>query len=154
MESVIQMVLCLKQHSKDRGLTTRSGYANGQGYGGTTYNNVSNKPHRGYLHGRSPRYWICAYANRQGDLGAEIDVPLEETSFVRALRLCKGTVTVLDQEGIVYTRIWWYVCVHHTHGLNMVLTVYMSCIIRYRSTKVIKNYIPTICESHVLARLL
>ena len=90
-EPVLQMVLCLKQHSHDRGLTSKSGHLNGEGYGGTVYENIHKKAHPGYLGSRFPGYWICAYANRHGDLGAELDVLLVETSFVRALKLCKGT---------------------------------------------------------------
>merc|ERR1712232_104339 len=70
-EPVLQIVLCLKQHSHDRGLCCISGYVDGRGYGGTPYDNISDRPHHGYLGGRSPRYWICAYANRQGDLAAD-----------------------------------------------------------------------------------
>jgi len=117
-EPVLQMVLCLKQHSHDRGLTSKSGYLNGEGYGGTMYEDIHKKAHPGYLHGRSPRYWVCAYANRQGDLGAEIDVPLMETSFVRALKLCKGTVSVLDHGGVVFTRVWCIYELYHSLPLH------------------------------------
>ena len=48
-------------------------------------------------------YWVCAYANNQWTLG-ELDVDLEQTSFHKALALSVGTVSVLDREGVAYTR--------------------------------------------------
>jgi hypothetical protein len=32
---------------------------------------------------------------------------LEETSFYRAMMLSRGTVSVLDPNGICFSRIWW-----------------------------------------------
>ena len=48
-------------------------------------------------------YWVCAYANNQWTLG-ELDVDLEQTSFHKALALSVGTVSVLDREGVAYSR--------------------------------------------------
>ena len=48
-------------------------------------------------------YWVCAYANNQWALG-ELDVDLEQTSFHKALALSVGTVSVLDREGVAYSR--------------------------------------------------
>ena len=45
---------------------------------------------------RSARYWICAYANNQWRLDEEITQDLEQTSFYRAIKLSRGTVSVLD----------------------------------------------------------
>ena len=67
---------------------------------------TSNDPHPRYLGGRSPYYWVCAHANNQHELGAEITSDPSQTSFYRALMLSKGTVSVLDASAICYDRIW------------------------------------------------
>ena len=46
------------------------------------------------------------YANNQWRLHEEIADSLDETSFRRAMALSRGTVTVLDQAGETYTRVW------------------------------------------------
>ena len=47
-------------------------------------------------------------ANNQWKLHEEIaQERLEETSFYRAMMLSRGTVSVLDPEGIYFSRIWW-----------------------------------------------
>ena len=80
-------------------------------------------------------YWVCAYgaqrrsrrhvwcrrrptegprndamcprtANNQWKLGEELVDELSQTSFRRALQLAKGTVSILDCEGKVFTRVW------------------------------------------------
>ena len=50
-----------------------------------------------------------AYANNQHKLDQEIgdgDQPLSETSFFRAMKLARGTVSVVDANGMSWTRIW------------------------------------------------
>jgi hypothetical protein len=51
-------------------------------------------------------YWVCAYANNQWKLDDEIGGSLEESSFRKAMKLSFGTVTVLDEGGITFSRIW------------------------------------------------
>ena len=66
---------CLEQHSAERGLESSVGFVNGE----------EKNPHPLYLGGSSPRYWVCAFANRQYDLASEMpaDQSLEQTSFYR-----------------------------------------------------------------------
>ena len=67
---------------------------------------VSDEPHPLYLGGRSPRYWVCAHANNQHNLASEIVDDLSQTSFARAMKIAKGTVSVVDQGGGSFGRIW------------------------------------------------
>ena len=49
----------------------------------------------------------CARAaNNQWKLGEELVDELSQTSFRRALQLAKGTISILDREGIVFKRVW------------------------------------------------
>ena len=49
----------------------------------------------------------CARAaNNQWKLGEELVEELSQTSFRRALQLAKGTVSILDRNGIVFKRVW------------------------------------------------
>ena len=41
-------------------------------------------------------YWICAYANRQHDLGQDIVCDPMQTSFFKAMQLAAGVVIVLN----------------------------------------------------------
>ena len=59
-----------------------------------TIDGYDNKDYLG--ENRSARYWICAYANNQWRLDEEITQDLEQTSFYRAIKLSKGTLSVLD----------------------------------------------------------
>merc|ERR1712166_1582343 len=53
------------------------------------------------------RYWICAYANSQRALGSDMGgVDLEKSSFYRAMRISRGTISVVDKNGICFSRIW------------------------------------------------
>ena len=63
-------------------------------------------PHPLYLGGRSPRYWVCAYANNQWTLASELVEDLAETSFARAMRISMGTVSVVDRSAGCFGRIW------------------------------------------------
>jgi len=62
--------------------------------------------------GPKTAYWVCAYANRQHNLGAEISSDLTQTSFYQALLLSAGILLVLDEEtpnsgpATPFTRIW------------------------------------------------
>lgn len=102
-EEVKQFVSCLTRHCIDRGLLSEKGWFDGQ----------PKTPHPCYLGGRSPHYWVCAYANRQFDLASEIAVDdLQSTSFFRALLIARGTVSIIDPNGVVYNRIW---CVYELY---------------------------------------
>jgi len=71
-------------------------------------------PHPGYLEGRSPQYWVCAYAlNQHGTmLSKEMDHDLEEMPFFLAIKCAKGTISVLDQDAKCFSRIW---CVYELY---------------------------------------
>jgi len=51
-------------------------------------------------------FWVCAYANCQHDLGADITVDPEHSSFRRAMRLAEGIMLVLDPNATPFKRIW------------------------------------------------
>uniref|UniRef100_A0A6S8A2X7 Uncharacterized protein n=1 Tax=Aplanochytrium stocchinoi TaxID=215587 RepID=A0A6S8A2X7_9STRA len=55
--------------------------------------------------GEDTPYWICAYANNQWDL-AGVNDELESTPFFKAMELSEGTLSILDTNGTVFTRIW------------------------------------------------
>lgn len=75
-ESVRDFVHCLQQHRQDRGLPPDA------------------------------PYWVCAYANNQWNLSESITGDLEQTSFHKAMKKARGTVTVLDHSATTYNRIW------------------------------------------------
>jgi hypothetical protein len=49
---------------------------------------------------------VCAYANRQHDLGADIGGDPEESSFRRAMIHADGLLLVLDPSAMPFQRIW------------------------------------------------
>jgi len=57
-------------------------------------------------------YWICAYANRQHALGADLTIDPKESSFYKAMQLAHGVLLVLDREtnhsgpATPFTRSW------------------------------------------------
>jgi len=55
---------------------------------------------------KSAAYWVCAYANNQHDLGADISVDPRQTSFYKAMELSDGVLLVLDPAATPFTRIW------------------------------------------------
>jgi len=56
--------------------------------------------------------WVCAYANNQWDLKG-ITVDPRDSGFTKAMKEAEGrTLTILDTEGIVFTRIW---CVYELY---------------------------------------
>lgn len=55
---------------------------------------------------------MCAHANNQHDLTAEISDDLSQTSFYRAMRLARGTVSVIDSSAGCFDRIW---CVYELY---------------------------------------
>ena len=51
--------------------------------------------------------WICAYANNQHKLADDITADPKDSGFAKAMEVSKGrTMTILDKEGIVFTRVW------------------------------------------------
>ena len=87
-EPVFDFISCLEQHTKDN----QSSWMGGMMGGGT---------------GRTgTNYWVCAYANNQWALGDALTDDPGQTSFHKAMALAEGTVSVVDKEGIVFTRIW------------------------------------------------
>jgi hypothetical protein len=106
-EAITQFNSCLRAHTKDRGLQSVSGYYEGILRGGLEDQESKHAvAHPGYLGGRSPIYWVCAHANRQHSLASEITFDLEQTSFYRAMRLSRGTVLVVDDGAVCFSRIW------------------------------------------------
>ena len=105
-EPIVDFLKCLLEHSWARGLESKAGRHNGQAMGGLYDEGDPNEPHPLYLGGRSPRYWVCAHANNQHDLASEIVDDLSQTSFARAMKIAKGTVSVVDQGGGSFGRIW------------------------------------------------
>lgn len=51
-------------------------------------------------------YWICAYANRQHDLGSDIAADPDASSFRRAMLLANGVLLILDPKATPFARIW------------------------------------------------
>mmetsp|Transcript_89956 Transcript_89956/g.160104 ORF Transcript_89956/g.160104 Transcript_89956/m.160104 type:complete len:469 (+) Transcript_89956:125-1531(+) len=58
-------------------------------------------------------YWVCAYANNQHSLGAAVTNNPTESSFYKALCLVEGVISVVDAEGMVFTRVWCVFEVFH-----------------------------------------
>ena len=56
--------------------------------------------------GEDALYWVCAYANNQHELGADLGTDPRESSFYKAMQLAKGVVVVLDPKATPFTRIW------------------------------------------------
>lgn len=47
-------------------------------------------------------YWVCAYANNQHELGADLSNDPMKSSFAKAMRIAHGVLLILD-EGVSYT---------------------------------------------------
>mmetsp|Transcript_136563 Transcript_136563/g.436896 ORF Transcript_136563/g.436896 Transcript_136563/m.436896 type:complete len:749 (+) Transcript_136563:131-2377(+) len=75
-EAVLDFILCVRQHATDRCLPSEAAY------------------------------WVCAYANNQWKVDAEMADNPEDTSFRKAMALSVGTVSVLDTQQKCYTRVW------------------------------------------------
>ena len=50
--------------------------------------------------------WVCAYANNQHELGADIDKDPRKTSFYKAMAQCVGVLLIRDANGTPFTRSW------------------------------------------------
>jgi len=50
--------------------------------------------------------WLCAYTNNQHSLSDDIAADPKDSGFAKAMELSKGrTITILDKEGIIFTRV-------------------------------------------------
>jgi len=52
------------------------------------------------------KYWVCAHANRQHDLGTDLGTDPSKSSFSEAMKLAEGVLLVCDPKLVVTTRIW------------------------------------------------
>jgi len=51
--------------------------------------------------------WVCAYANNQWELSGDIPDDPKEAGFTNAMKVAQNrTLTILDKEATVFTRIW------------------------------------------------
>lgn len=51
-------------------------------------------------------FWVCAYAINQWAIENDIGSDPENSAFRKAMRLSRGTVSLLDSGAVCYTRIW------------------------------------------------
>jgi len=58
------------------------------------------------LEASEAKYWVCAYANRQHDLGKDLGTNPDKSSFRRAMDVAEGVVLIIDPDSVVYSRIW------------------------------------------------
>jgi hypothetical protein len=69
-------------------------------------------------------YWVCAHANRQHDLGADLGNDPSESSFNKTMALADGVLLVVDMNVVVTSRIWvdfeLYRTVHMGSGLDAI----------------------------------
>lgn len=75
-EAVLDFIRCLKKHAEVRDLP------------------------------QDTAYWVCAYANNQFELGAELGSDPSASSFYRAMALSQGVLMILDPKATPFTRIW------------------------------------------------
>jgi len=68
--------------------------------------------------------WICAFANNQWVLGEDTREDAKELSFTRAMKIADNrTITILDKNGIIFSRIWciyelYLALIGHWQGTN------------------------------------
>jgi hypothetical protein len=51
-------------------------------------------------------FWVCAFANNQHQIGEELQGGVESSPFVRAIAMADRMVTIVDPDGVVFTRAW------------------------------------------------
>lgn len=51
-------------------------------------------------------YWVCAYAINQWTIAEDLGKDLELSSFMKAMKVSRGIVSVIDQRAVCYSRIW------------------------------------------------
>jgi hypothetical protein len=52
------------------------------------------------------KYWVCAYSNRQHDLGSDLGADPKKSSFNKAMALADGVLLICDMNVVVTSRIW------------------------------------------------
>ncbi|CAJ1403558.1 unnamed protein product [Effrenium voratum] len=67
--------------------------------------NLSCHAHVRQLEPSTP-FWVCAYANNQHHLEADLGVNPRRSSFYRAMQRCQGVVLLLDDQATPFLRIW------------------------------------------------
>lgn len=98
-EGVLNFVRCLERHMMD---FARNGYREHGIYG-----DGSDDEDRGGGLTLDTPIWICAHSNNQHELSADITEDPKESGFTRAMNVAEGrTITILDEGGIVFSRIW------------------------------------------------
>jgi hypothetical protein len=75
-EAVLDFIACVEKHAEVRGL------------------------------GEDAVYWVCAYANNQHELGADLGTDPKKSSFYKALQQAEGVLLVLDKQATPFSRIW------------------------------------------------
>ena len=159
-EAVLDFIVCLRQHSIDRevgggkacvyldqkqgrgqqGATVTLGNKQIAGTGMGKRNSAKpwepiKQPHTQFAQmpkaGDKAKYWVCAYANRQWNLGGDVTEDPSQSSFHRAIRRSKGTVAILDSAGTYWSRIWCdyevYVALEGAHEERYTFDVYTAC---------------------------
>eukprot|EP00930_Biecheleria_cincta_P035787 TRINITY_DN24592_c0_g1_i1.p1 TRINITY_DN24592_c0_g1~~TRINITY_DN24592_c0_g1_i1.p1 ORF type:complete len:851 (-),score=130.31 TRINITY_DN24592_c0_g1_i1:41-2542(-) len=76
-DPVLNLIKCCKTHAKHHGYSPKSAY-----------------------------YWICAFANRQHELGVDMGTDPEDSSFVKAMLNSDGLILLLDRMAHPFSRIW------------------------------------------------
>ncbi|CAE8636369.1 unnamed protein product, partial [Polarella glacialis] len=56
--------------------------------------------------GAESAYWVCAYANRQHELGVDLGSDPMQSSFLKAMEVSEGVLLILDPEATPFQRIW------------------------------------------------
>ncbi|CAE8585554.1 unnamed protein product [Polarella glacialis] len=56
--------------------------------------------------GADSAYWVCAYANRQHELGVDLGSDPIQSSFLKAMELSGGVLLILDPGATPFQRIW------------------------------------------------
>jgi len=97
-EPVLDFIACIEQAVRDFTYNSRnSGDDDDRRGGGMT---------------QDTPVWVCAYGNNQWDL-ADITEDPKDSGFTKAMRIAQGrTITVLDKEGVVFSRVW---CIYELH---------------------------------------
>ena len=72
----------------------------------------------------------CVIEHRLSEEIGDGDQPLSETSFFRAMKLARGTVSVVDANGVIWSRIW---CgklrePHCCHGQYSLCSLFVVCV--------------------------
>jgi len=102
-ETIKDFATCLQQHAKDRGLGTWLGKR-------PVVDSMDQSDcyfrQQGFVPSDHACYWVCAYANNQHALSCAVTKDPKDTSFYNAMQLAEGTVSVIDGDGVCFTRIW------------------------------------------------